>query len=160
MILSYVAREYEKDNIISKFIWHNLVFLVISDIFVNAITYKLYYGRSIIHEVNDTTIKDKHDYDDETHKYHEKPEKPYEPKYTDSSSSNKKYLKQQKDIGEYIKSHNKLSDLIHKKAEPEHNNDSSYTSDTDDDEIPPEIVHKSDNKSVILHYHIKKHQNR
>jgi len=144
MILSYAAREYSADNIVCKFIWHNLVFLILGDIFVNAITYKLYYGRSIIHEVNDTEIKEKHEYDDDTHKYHEKP---FVSKFVkhgsiDDSLHLKKMKKQNKLNKEYLKLQAKQVCHCELTKEP------TESSETDDFEIPPEIVHKSEHESI------------
>lgn len=72
MIMAYVAREYRENNPICKFLYDFSFALPMADLFVNAINYKLYYGRSILHEINDTDIKQKHEYDEDTHKYYEK----------------------------------------------------------------------------------------
>lgn len=72
IILSYVAREYKGDNIIIKIFSKNFLFFALADIFVNAINYKVYYGRSIIHEINGTDENKEHIYVKNRHKYYNK----------------------------------------------------------------------------------------
>lgn len=90
MILHFLVNEYADTNTVCCFMKIYFNFILLADIFINAITYKLYYGRSVLYEMSDTDIKEKHVYNDETHKYSERK--------NDSSKKNKKNKKNKKEI--------------------------------------------------------------
>ena len=72
IVLSYLAREYTGDNIAIKMFSRNFFYFMIADIFVNAINYKIYYGRSVVHELMGTDEKKDHVYVKKRHKYYDK----------------------------------------------------------------------------------------
>ena len=69
IMLSYFARTYEGENTVLKMFSSTLLYFVLADVFVNAINYKRFYGRSVIHELRDTDEKKRHIYDEKNHKY-------------------------------------------------------------------------------------------
>lgn len=69
IMLSYFARTYDGENTVLKMFSSTFLYFVLADVFVNAINYKRFYGRSVIHELRNTDEKKEHIYDEKNHKY-------------------------------------------------------------------------------------------
>ena len=57
VVLSYCARTYSGDDNIMKMLSGSFWWFVAGDIFINAINYRMYYGRSVLREMDDSAEK-------------------------------------------------------------------------------------------------------
>ena len=67
LVLHSIAYSYKETSAIFKFINGYFMFIIIADIILCACLYKMYYGRSIVNELNGHETDH---YDEKAHKYH------------------------------------------------------------------------------------------